>query len=601
MRIKLDERYLNSIKQKLITRFNLSQEIIDTLNRNSSALYVENLKETSNAMMMSRNGEIAIDKQFIVFDNNGNIIGFNQNYYKLVESQLGHELLHASSKSNGYSGIYKMSDDNNRGLNEGITQMFTEDTFGYVVSRFSDRYTDFKKIAKIMRLCVGDEPFRSSYFSHTDKLKESCFNLAGDINFYDEFNRALTDLYYLKQNTVIKNKEQLNIVKKIYEQRMRICYTNLIVNMVIPRMKKFKSDIEARNFINSLLRVVADDKEITREIIDMLKDKIKLDDKELVEEKKKIQLFEKKQKEKTKVFNLLNQNKLSSSQFAIDSEGRIFYINDSNIQVVIEEDEELYTHIYGILFKEVYGKNIDMDRYVDNLQNNNKLSLPTDISPKMKRIFFSGLKMKAREKGIEILNSYKEVNNNVINLSFVSKNVEFKDLIKYIENFELKPKKEESFNGEYIVVNKITNKQVENDEICTNVKFAYLWLSTHQHQVDDEHIPGITDAFSAENEVLYNELLEKMSINIRNNGNINPEELYAFAENHSNSRMEKIARTIINNPLSYEWIYSFVKQKNGRIPLQTEREKSYMEQQIGTYDEGMMRMEVDDIVSHRRR
>ena len=600
MRIKLDERYLNSIKQKLITRFNLSQEIIDTLNRNSSALYVEDLKKI-NALMCSRTGEIAVDKEFIIFDNDGNVKGFNQKYYKLIESQLGHELLHGSSLSNGFSGINNLPEDSNRGLNEGITQMFTEDTFGYVVSRFTDGYVDFKKIAKIMRLCVGDEPFRSSYFSHTDKLKDSCNSLVGDVNFYVEFNKSLTDLYYLKQKTVIKNKEQLNIVKKIYGQRIRMCYTTLIINMVIPRMKKFKSDIEARNFLTALLKVVADDKEITREIIDILKDKIKLDDKELQEEKKKIQLFEKKQKEKTKVFNLLTQNKLSSSQFAIDSDGRIFYINESNIQVAIEEDEELYTQIYGILFTEVYGKNIDMDRYVENLQRNNKLSLPTDISPKIKRIFFSGLKMKAREKGIEILNSYNDLDNNMINLSFVSKNVGFKDLIKYIENFELKPKNEESFNGEYIVVNKATNKQVENDEICTNVKFAYLWLSTYQHQVEDEKIPGITDAFSDENERLYNELLEKMSINIRNNGNINPEELYAFAENHNNSRMETIVGTILKNPLSYEWVYSFVKQKNRRIPMQAEREKSYMEQQIETYDEEMMKMDATDIVSHRKR
>ena len=61
--------------------------------------------------------------------------------------------------------------------------MFTEDVFGYTVSPFSDGYKDLKKIAKIMRLCLGNKPFLNSYFLHNDMLKEACDKLSGN-DFY---------------------------------------------------------------------------------------------------------------------------------------------------------------------------------------------------------------------------------------------------------------------------------------------------------------------------------------------------------------------------------------------------------------------------------
>ena len=96
MRIKIDERVLNYIKQRLIGYFKFNQILIDRLNNGCQALYIENLVETINARMQSRKNEIVMDKQFVTFDNNGNIIGFDKNISKLIESQLGHELLHAT-------------------------------------------------------------------------------------------------------------------------------------------------------------------------------------------------------------------------------------------------------------------------------------------------------------------------------------------------------------------------------------------------------------------------------------------------------------------------------------------------------------------------
>ena len=601
MRIKLDEKYLNSIKQKIIVQLGLNSKLIDRMNQGSLSLYVENLQEQRIGLMVSRKNEIAVDKELVLFDKFGNVIGLKKEYFKLIESQLGHELMHAASRGDGYVGINNSLENTNRGLNEGITQMFTEDVFGYVVSRFTDAYGDYKKIAKIMRLCVGNEVFRSSFFEHTNKLKDSCNSLASNTSFYDEINKALTDLYYLRHSAKGKTDDQLNIIKNIYAQRMKLCYENIILNMVIPRIKKFKTEKEAKAFLTPLLNVIADDKEITREIVDILKEKLKLNEQQLNQEKKNVQLFAKKQKDKHLIFHLVSTNSISKSAFLIDSKGQISYKNENNQCIEIEEDEELYSYIYDYLFP-IYFKNFDMDKLIDDLQRDNELILSNNWNQKQKRIFFCRLKKVAKTKGLEILNSYFECDNNkLIKFNFINKDIRFNDLKKLVERYELKLQNDESVTGEYIIVDKVTNKIIKNQDLAANVKFAYLWLSTGKNRYVDETIPGITDAFSEDSKKLYEEISNIMIDNVRKTGNIDLDALYIYAENHNHSRMHNIVQTILKNPLSYEWVYGFIKQKIGKSTLQTEKEKSYVEQTNSEYQNGMIGLAVDEILSSQIR
>lgn len=274
IRIKIDERVLKYIKQRLINHFKFNQILIDRLNSGCQALYVENLTETSIARMISRKNEIAIDKQFVIFDDKGNVIGFDKNATKLIESQLGHELLHAASREKkddiGYNGIRSHNEqtkqyiNNYTGLNEGITQMFTEDVFGYTVSPFSDGYKDLKKIAKIMRLCLGNKPFLNSYFLHNDMLKEACDKLSGN-DFYKDLNKALTDLYYLRKSSKNKGESFKQLAIKIYNKRMKACFANVIINLVLPKLELMQEN-EKKNFIKEILNVVSDDKERQKEV-----------------------------------------------------------------------------------------------------------------------------------------------------------------------------------------------------------------------------------------------------------------------------------------------------------------------------------------------
>lgn len=578
MKIKIDERVLNYIKQKLINHFKFNQILIDRLNNGCQALYVENLEETIGTRMISRINEISIDKQFAIFDNSGNVIGFDKNVAKLVESQLGHELLHAASREKrgniGYNGIRSHNEqtksyiNNYTGLNEGITQMFTEDVFDYVVSPFSDRYKDFKKIAKIMRLCLGNKPFLNSYFLHNDMLKEECDKLSGN-SFYEDINKALTDLYYLKK--ISKKKEPLfeQLAIKIYNKRMKACFANVIINLVLPKLNLMQ-ETEKKNFIKEILKVVSDDKEKQKEVEYLLERTIKMDSNQLNEEKKKIKLFETSQIQKFELVNLMTKEKPT---FQLMSSGEIFYIKD-NTSIPIKDDMLLCEYVYASLYESYFGTSFNLDNYIEQVKRTKKVVFPSNYNDKIKRILFSKMNQQAFEKhGIILLNSYLECNNKELNIEYVNKDMSFSDLKTLLNRYELKT---DGRSDNYNVIDKITQKQIYDTNIIDGVRFAYLWLNIAERRYVNETIPGMTDAFSEFNEKNYNQILSYMIKMLQTNGNLDYQTLYKYASKN-NDKMEKILSILFKNPTVYEWVYKFVSSKVQDKKLQPEKEKSMLE------------------------
>lgn len=592
MRIKIDERVLKYIKQRLINYFQFDQILMDRLNDGCQALYVENLTEVTGARMVSRKNEIAIDKQFVIFDNDGNVIGFDKNVSKLLESQLGHELLHSASREKKenirYNGIRTYNEQTKTkinkyiGLNEGITQMFTEDAFGYVVSPFSDRYKDFKKIAKIMRLCLGNKPFFNSYFLHNDMLKEECDKLSGN-DFYIDINKALTDLYYLNKFSQGKEQSYRQLAIKIYNKRIKLCFANVIINLVLPKLN-LMSENEKKNFIKEILKVVSDDKEIQKEVEYLLARIIKMDKNQLEEEKAKISLFEASQIEK---FDLINLMETEDPTFYLTNLGEIFYMKD-NTFIPIKDDTLLCEYIYASLFDSYFRRKIDVDAYIKQIKETKKIVFPDNYNEKFKRILFSKVKQQALEEhGIILLNCYLECINNELKIDYVNKNISFSNLKTLLNRYELR------INGKlgnYIVIDKITQKQIYDKNIINGVRFAYLWLNIAKRRYSNETIPGITDAFSNVNEQIYNQIVNYMIKMLETNGNLEYQVLYKYALKND-TKMNEILEILFENPTVYEWVYEFISSKAPSKKIQSEKEKSMFE-----YDDDEFDVAVEEIL-----
>lgn len=595
MRIKLDEKYLNSIKSQIIRKFNLSPEIIKRMNEGSFELYVENLQEQQNALMQSRTNEIAIDKQFCTFDQNGNITGFQPHLKRLIISQLGHELLHAASKGNNISGIKGLNKTNNTGLNEGITQMFTEDIFSYVVSPFTDGYTDYKKIAKMIRVCIGDEPFKKSYFNHTNDLEVACNKMANSQTFFDDLNKALTDLYILKRSAKTTNKKQSEIVRTIYNDRIKVCFANVIINIVIPKMKTLQTEEEKKQLINSILNEVSDNREIFAQVNTLLRRELFMNDQQLKTEQEHIRLYDEHAILKTKIIDLSGKNQLTKDMFIINRTGKVEYKNSDGTLKDITKDEDLCTIVYT-MFYDRYFK-IDMGSYLDNIIKTGKpLEFNSSLHPLHKFIFLAKMKLVAADRGIKILNTFQEVQqSDSIEITMVNKDLSFNDLRTLLERYDYRALDIDNIHGKHLVVDKKTNQPIKDVTIINGVKVAYMWLSTYQHRHIDESIPGITDSFSDTNEKLFNELINMLVNNVEKKGEMDVRGIYSYASKHKNTRMLKIIEVILRNPSTYENMYSFVSAKAKERVLQVQKERSYIEEQARNYTDIITDVVVEEI------
>lgn len=588
MRIKIDEEILTNLKKLIINYFNFGEDIINRAGHIN--LYVEDLQR---ALMVSRNAEIAIDKRFFIFDIKGNIIKFEPHLLKIIRSQLGHELFHLFSRSiKGnifYSGINSYDSkkgsyiNDYTGLNEGITQMFTEDVFGYVVSPFSDGYKDYKKITKIMRLCLGTMPFYNSYFYHTDDLRETCNALSGT-NFYEKLNKTLTDLYYLKKLSFNKNELYKNLAYKIYNERIKLCYENVIIYLVIPKLKELKSEEAKKSFIKEILKVVSDDKEIAKEIEGLLKKTINLSSLKLAIEKDRIDLFDSQQQDKIKLINF----ELNNTSISLDEKGDLYYLNNGNY-LSIKRDIDLCEYIYSNMYSYYFNSKIDLDNIIEQLKNGTKhpkIIFPKSYDIKKRRIMFSKIKAIALEKhNIIILNNYLECNQDNIKIEYVNKNFNLNDLKKLLNRYELQRK---SFFDNISIIDKITKLPITNKNIIIAVRFAYLWLMANNGDFN----------LAFENKTTYNELINYLISNITVTGNLNYQKIYNYASKND-SNLAKILRIMFRNSTTYEWVFKFINTKNYTKKLNSEKEKSILENNT-QYMDNILNETVEEILKRSK-
>lgn len=262
-RKQIDKKILEQLKNKIQNYLKRKKFDNEGLVRNNldkvAGLYVENLKEKKNIMMESRGSknEIAIDKRFFNLDENDNPIAINEEYKKLVFTQLTHELIHSGARFDGKTGILAGANNkSNVGLNEGMTQMFTEKIWGYTLSPNTDnKYKGFKKVAKILDTTFGENVSLDAYFNHTNALENSCNTLANDNNFYSDINKYLSSIYNMSKNVPKENTDKYyqTIVQPIQEKMMKKIYDKVCAEIIIPKLKTLSAE-ERRNICTKCIK-----------------------------------------------------------------------------------------------------------------------------------------------------------------------------------------------------------------------------------------------------------------------------------------------------------------------------------------------------------
>lgn len=623
-RKEMDKKVLEQLKDKIqIYLKSKGLRTADFIRENMDkvvGLYVENSVENGKARMESRGekpnrpSEIMIDKGFAVLDENDTPIGIDNSVKKLIMTQLTHELLHSGARfkdnendEKEHTGIIGKTDQN-RGLNEGMTQMFTEKIWGYTVSPNADsKYKDYKKIAKILDTTFGEVVSLDSYFNHSNALQEACNGLSHDNKFYSDINKYLTSTYYMNPGNALKkgNRDTYysSIMKPIREKVVDLLYEKVCTQIIIPKLKTLPKE-EQQTYLCDILNSVKDEPKVLKTLSNAIVKYANMSDKELQEAINGIDKdLKRTEQEKQFVLDVYNE-KNCSELVIISDDGKTIKSSDDPSLVIENESlrEKILSQIYfqekGIS-KNTFGNNVK--NIWDNLQQDNDLSFDTKGQTALDRKkVFSAMKVTARENGYMILNSLEECESgNDIPLNAIEiekgRNVKFQDLKSIYQKFQV-DYKDDDWTQLYVKDRK-TGKEITDPRIVSMAKFASIWsVAAGSKWMSGEEIPGITYAFNESSERIYNKLGELVGNGMAENGMIDTQAIYDELSKDGYKHSEEMIRTLLINQGNMSIVYDFFKMQNDEAKMETRLAKSSNEFIYGLTGESIAKSEVETII-----
>lgn len=188
--------------------------------------------------------------------------------HEYLETIFIHELLHAAARQNqgnlkNLTGVLEFERNEkgevvgrkNVGLNEGITQLLAEKISGQTVPDEIDSYAFNKKVVALLADVLGSNVITSSYFGHTDELKNIMNALANNPEYYDKFNKKLdtinkleTTIRKIKRGQISpKDPESLARMEAVVAAQKEALMESVFADIIIPQIAK--KDVKERQNI----------------------------------------------------------------------------------------------------------------------------------------------------------------------------------------------------------------------------------------------------------------------------------------------------------------------------------------------------------------
>ncbi|MBR3898497.1 MAG: hypothetical protein IKJ43_04395 [Bacilli bacterium] len=576
MKIEVDKSILEKLKNEIIEYqksigFIKFKDDINLVKENLNSLkhiYVDDIIEVSEDGMISKKEDIIIDSKFVnTSKDSSKVTGFKPNLLNIIGNRIIHELWHRASTHSGISGIIEGNNIRKyNALNEGITQMLTEDITGVVICKLSDKYKDYKKMAKIIRTSISTSTILSAYINHEDSIRLECNKLANNDNFYDEFNRSISEIYEIKKRIKkLESKRQAKTslefretFKKLYNDKMFLQYKNLILNIIIPKLKRLNKDT-SKSYIEDILNSVKDDKKVYDEFYRYLIKYLSYDRLSKNEENKKI-------REKLKsldhqqqfMYNFARDSKsvFKSKIITAEENGTLYY--RENGKIVPIKSTQMSMMIYRELWN-IEEKNIDNDTLKQIISKG--LAFGNKKAPLEKNKIFCGVKAELEKKGLIVINSLKEIDSDYLKLNYLNQNKfpTLSDLRMLTDNYELHTLV--SKDGAYVseIINRTTNEIADTEFLEDNAMFANLWMvAVSKFTQRNIYIDRVDQVFSKNIEKLYNEFIEISSKQLIENDKIKKEEIIKHFEN--NSYYFKVITELLSDKDNCDWIYRFLRR-----------------------------------------
>ncbi|MBR2744321.1 MAG: hypothetical protein IKE01_03375 [Clostridia bacterium] len=470
----------------------------------------------------------------MIYDKSGNIVSFDGILKKLILSQLGHELIHSAARyrdSNGRNSFTGLkNNDITRGINEGFTQMITENIFGYTVSPHSDGYRDLKKTAKILQATFGEKFIVNAYFNHDGSLAKACNITSNNEQFYDELCSLTNQIYYV--NKMKNNKAITTSALSLYDSYVDAMYRNVVINIVCPKIRKLPPD-KQQEYIKEVLTGLSDDGEVLRKVSNMIKRYSSLDIEGLENEKKVLSKKITTLNQRYKFLVQLTEDKPWRDFLIIDNEGRIHPKINIKSRLAGAAEELAYSKIYmqehGYSKFDSTGKKIIDDEMLKQLSDyvvglceregkGVTLKCMQNESLVERKASLAAIKTVARLNGYIVLNSINDTNTanetmlQCIKAPTADHPIAFEDLHKVYSKFELNFKENEDGTIVYTACDRATGDKVTDKQIELITRFASLWTTAAGvKRYTRDNFPGETYAFNEDAKKVFLKLGEMIS------------------------------------------------------------------------------------------
>ena len=180
MQIRVSKRILNKyiilISSRCSFLYGMNSNYITRNMNNISNVFVSDEMKSYNPMYFNiPTRSIHMNLNYVRLDRSHRLVTFVNGCRDDQKHTLIHELLHAASTNEDKCGIPKCDNSSTVGLNEGITQMLTDDICGYVENKFLESYNDLKIAAKIIRTTFGNKVIGNFHYDYLFKYLTSQF------------------------------------------------------------------------------------------------------------------------------------------------------------------------------------------------------------------------------------------------------------------------------------------------------------------------------------------------------------------------------------------------------------------------------------------
>lgn len=470
---------------------------------------------------------------------------------ELLLMRLTHELVHMLSNNHGKSGIgseqkYKYNStfgdgyifDYNTALNEGITQMFTENFLGKATSYFCDGYYDFKKVAQLLKYLFGEEVMFDSYFNNSGLLEKGMNDYCDGL--FKVINKKLTLADYLSSSMPhididLRYNADLKIEKDICRSlRNEIfdeCIELIINNLIIPWIKNMTIE-EVRDEVNKLLQIFDDNVTLKNKIMFFLMKGYKKEEKLSLIDPFKTDII---------MLHLIGVN--NNEYYEVLDDGSII---DRKTNMPIPYNEQLYEYFYS---KIVSKNDWEMvERVFNNFHASSNvinISLVTVRTIKQRRMLMIALKQYMKKNNFVMLNDIDCIDNgDKIEINYVHEKLTMDDIIYLYKNYTFVCLPGDTSNLLQIV-DKKTNRVLTSDSLIGKCRMAYKIASL-----------GLASTTYQDK---WNQFFDVASSQISSTGMIKKSSLYD----------DNPFLLLFNNGYGCEWFYDYMR----RIPIEFDRVK----------------------------